>query len=72
MHIFACFSFYCYYYSSQPCEMDLGKIWETTNQLNLTLAFNILIKGLSVQNIHIFFGGGSLEKGLFRSTLSTS
>ncbi len=37
MHLFACFSFYFLYYSSQHFEMGLGKIQETTNQLSLAL-----------------------------------
>ncbi len=44
MQFYVCFSFYCYY--SQPSEMGLEKIQETTNQLSLVLALpgsNILL-----------------------------
>ncbi len=35
MQIFASFSFYFYFYLSEPFQMGLGKIWETINQLSL-------------------------------------
>ncbi len=35
MQIFASFSFYFYFYPSQPFQMGPGKIRETTNQLSL-------------------------------------
>ncbi len=37
MQFFASFSWYFYLYSLWTAEMDLGKIWETTNQLSLAL-----------------------------------
>ncbi len=35
MQMFASFSFYFYFYPSQPFQIGLGKIQETTNQLKL-------------------------------------
>ncbi len=38
MQICASFSFYIYFYPSQPIQMGPGKIPETTNQLSLALS----------------------------------
>ncbi len=42
MQLFAGFSFYLFFYSSWPSEMDLRSIWETTNKLSLALKWKIL------------------------------
>ncbi len=68
IQFFASFSFCFYYYSSQPSEMGLGKIQETTNHLSqawwvgfwlafLILGCGILINSLSHHLDAIFFYG---------------